>query len=45
MAAGTPEDVAEVRASYTGRYLKDLLARRPVAAPGPVTRPKPKKSA
>ncbi len=45
VATGTPEEVAEIRASYTGRYLKDLLARRPAAAPGPVTRPKPKKSA
>ena len=29
VAAGTPEDVAKVKESYTGRYLKDLLARRP----------------
>jgi len=27
VAAGTPEDVAEVKASWTGRYLKPLLER------------------
>ncbi len=27
-AAGTPEAVAKVKESYTGRYLKDLLVRR-----------------
>ncbi len=27
MAEGTPEDVAEVEASWTGRYLKPLLER------------------
>ena len=26
VAAGTPEDVAASKASYTGRYLKPLLA-------------------
>ncbi|NOT72415.1 MAG: excinuclease ABC subunit UvrA [Hyphomicrobium sp.] len=31
VAEGTPEDVAKVKESYTGRYLKELLARRPVA--------------
>ncbi len=28
VAAGTPEDVASVKESYTGRYLKELLGRR-----------------
>ncbi len=28
VATGTPEDVAANPKSYTGRYLKDLLARR-----------------
>jgi excinuclease ABC subunit A len=28
VAAGTPEDVAAVSASYTGQYLKPLLKRR-----------------
>jgi excinuclease ABC subunit A len=28
VAAGTPEHVASVKESYTGRYLKDLLVRR-----------------
>ena len=30
VAEGTPEDVAKVKESYTGRYLKELLARRGV---------------
>ena len=33
VAAGTPEDVAKVKDSYTGQYLKEMLARRPLAAP------------
>ncbi|MEP7013739.1 MAG: ATP-binding cassette domain-containing protein, partial [Acidobacteriota bacterium] len=34
LAAGTPEQVAEVEESFTGRYLKPLLGRTaPVAAP------------
>ncbi|MGA7117158.1 MAG: excinuclease ABC subunit UvrA, partial [Hyphomicrobium sp.] len=45
VALGTPEDVAKVKESYTGQYLKDLLARRPTLAAGPVTKPKSKKSA
>ncbi len=28
VAAGTPEDVAKVEESYTGRYLRELLGRR-----------------
>jgi excinuclease ABC subunit A len=28
VATGTPEDVAKVKASYTGQYLKELLGRR-----------------
>ncbi len=28
VAEGTPEDVAKVKESYTGKYLKELLARR-----------------
>jgi len=28
VAEGTPEDVAKVKESYTGQYLKDLLGRR-----------------
>jgi excinuclease ABC subunit A len=26
VAAGTPEDVAKVKGSHTGRFLKDILA-------------------
>jgi excinuclease ABC subunit A len=32
VASGTPEDVAKVKGSYTGQYLKPLLATRPCAA-------------
>ena len=32
VATGTPEDVVEVEASHTGRYLKDLLKSRKIAA-------------
>jgi excinuclease ABC subunit A len=28
VAAGTPEDVARVKASYTGQYLAPMLAKR-----------------
>ncbi len=28
IAAGTPEDVAEVEGSFTGLYLREVLARR-----------------
>ncbi|WP_156150788.1 hypothetical protein [Hyphomicrobium sp. 99] len=29
VAAGTPEDVAKTKESYTGQYLKPVLARKP----------------
>jgi len=32
VATGTPEEVAEVERSHTGRYLKDMLSARKVAA-------------
>ncbi|MGR3272247.1 MAG: excinuclease ABC subunit UvrA, partial [Thalassococcus profundi] len=32
VAEGTPERVAEIEASHTGRYLKPMLAARKVAA-------------
>ncbi|MBY6153194.1 excinuclease ABC subunit UvrA [Vannielia litorea] len=32
VATGTPEEVAEVEASHTGRYLKEMLGARKVAA-------------
>ena len=32
VATGTPEDVAEIGASYTGHYLKEILTKRRVAA-------------
>ncbi|MFC5068439.1 excinuclease ABC subunit UvrA [Flaviflagellibacter deserti] len=31
VAAGTPEQVAKVERSYTGRFLKDVLSRKPKA--------------
>jgi excinuclease ABC subunit A len=34
VAAGTPEDVARVKESYTGAYLKTLLGRRAKASAG-----------
>ncbi len=34
VAEGTPEMVAEVKESYTGRYLKDILAKRPPVPQG-----------
>ncbi|GJM02145.1 MAG: UvrABC system protein A [Rhodomicrobium sp.] len=40
VAIGTPEDVTKVKASYTGQFLKELLARRPEAdqkSPKPAT--------
>ncbi|HSP25024.1 MAG TPA: hypothetical protein VLQ65_07605, partial [Saliniramus sp.] len=30
VAQGTPEDVAACEQSHTGRFLRDVLARRPV---------------
>jgi excinuclease ABC subunit A len=36
MAAGTPEEIAQVEASYTGRYMKDLT--KPTAKPKPAAR-------
>ena len=48
VAAGTPEDVAAVEASWTGRYLKGVLAkrkrRRPPASKGAVKTPKTRKA-
>ena len=43
VAVGTPEDVAEVKESYTGQYLKPYLdKRRGAASPaGPVRNKKP----
>jgi excinuclease ABC subunit A len=37
MATGTPEDVAKVESSYTGRYMRELLAK-PTAKPKPAAR-------
>ncbi len=32
VAAGTPQDVVKVKESYTGQYLKPVLARKPKVA-------------
>jgi excinuclease ABC subunit A len=34
VAVGTPEEVARVKESYTGQYLRELLARRPAGRGG-----------
>jgi excinuclease ABC subunit A len=34
VCAGTPEDVAKVARSYTGKFLKELVAARKVRAAG-----------
>ena len=33
VATGRPEDVADVRESYTGQFLQELLERRPQRTP------------
>ena len=33
VAVGTPEQVAQVEASYTGQFLRDVLALHPPAGP------------
>ncbi|WP_375408738.1 excinuclease ABC subunit UvrA [uncultured Methylobacterium sp.] len=33
VAEGTPEEIAKSKASHTGRFLRDVLARRPLIAP------------
>jgi excinuclease ABC subunit A len=42
IATGTPEDVSQIEASYTGRYLARLLASRapPVAKVGKTSKAK-----
>jgi excinuclease ABC subunit A len=37
VAEGTPELIAQSKKSHTGRFLRDVLARRP-AAPAPVAK-------
>lgn len=34
MVAGTPEDVVREKRSYTGRFLKEVLERRPLRKRG-----------
>jgi excinuclease ABC subunit A len=38
VAEGTPEDIAKSKDSYTGRFLKEVLARRPLKKDKKVTR-------
>ena len=33
MVQGTPEDIAASEVSHTGRFLREVLARRPLRAP------------
>jgi excinuclease ABC subunit A len=35
VAQGTPEDIAESKASHTGRFLKEVLERRPLKREAP----------
>jgi len=35
VAQGTPEDIAQVKESYTGRFLKEVLERRPLKKDSP----------
>lgn len=44
VAEGTPEDVAKVEASHTGRYLKEILAKRPPVKAAPAAEKKGKSS-
>jgi excinuclease ABC subunit A len=30
LAQGTPEDIVKVKSSYTGQFLREVLARRPL---------------
>ena len=39
VAVGTPEQVAEIEASYTGQFLRDVLAQHPPAANGAAAAP------
>jgi excinuclease ABC subunit A len=45
VAEGTPEQVAAVAESYTGQFLKELLARRAGGAAGAMARGIPEPSA
>jgi excinuclease ABC subunit A len=42
VAQGTPEDIAASEASHTGRFLREVLARRPIKRPA--AEPAPKKA-
>jgi excinuclease ABC subunit A len=42
VAQGTPEDIAASEASHTGRFLREVLARRPIKRP--TAEPAPKKA-
>jgi len=43
VAQGRPEDIAQSKASHTGHFLKEVLARRPIKAATADTAP-PKKA-
>ena len=45
VASGTPEDVAKVKASHTGRFLAPLLAKKSAGGASAATKPARKKSA
>jgi excinuclease ABC subunit A len=45
VAQGTPEQVAQVEASHTGRFLREVLVAAPPAAPAVEAAPAKKKRA
>ncbi|TDR94519.1 excinuclease ABC subunit UvrA [Enterovirga rhinocerotis] len=45
VAQGTPEDIAKSEASHTGRFLREVLARRPLVRAGEGAEAKPAKKA
>jgi len=45
VAEGTPEDVAKIKESYTGQYLKGILAKRPPVKQSAAKKPKKTKAA
>ncbi|MDB5511748.1 MAG: excinuclease subunit, partial [Enterovirga sp.] len=45
VAEGTPEDIVKSERSHTGRFLKEVLARRPMAQIEPEVKVKPKRRA
>jgi excinuclease ABC subunit A len=45
VAEGAPEDIAASEANHTGRFLREVLARRPIVRAGEGAGAKPSKKA